>query len=158
MYKLGKPMKDKVTGLEGMLTHLQVEGKAGFMIYMFQPRGLNPETKQPVDCFWLTPDRIHGGIEVDEPYLARDVIGTEVEDMASGFRGTAVAAILHINGCLHIDVQPPGVVEKTGAKIKTHNFDIRRLQGERVPLLDDEALEKSKAATPSPEDVTSWLR
>lgn len=156
MYKLGVPMADGATGLDGMLTHLLIEG-GGIMMYSFQPRGLNPETGEPVDSFWIDPTRVVRGTEIPELYLGRDLLGTEVEDTASGFKGVVVSTVLHINGCLHVDVQPQGVLAKTNTRVKPHNFDIRRLKGARVPQLTEDQLAKSHAATPSPEAVSRWL-
>lgn len=148
MWKLGTMVKDKVTGLRGMLTHFHFEGSTE--MYDFEPRGLNPKTQEPVEGFWLTPDRVMGGIEISRPYLAEEVLGTVVEDLASGFKGTAVSSILHINGCLHIDIQPAGVVKETGAKIKRHNFDLRRLKGKAIKPMSEKEIEASTAKAPSP--------
>src|SRR5438132_538386 len=81
---------------------------------------------------WLVGERVERGVMVEDPYLALDVLGTEVEDEASGFKGKAVASVLHINGCLHIDVQPSGILEETGTRIEPQNFDIRRLKGKAI--------------------------
>jgi hypothetical protein len=157
MFKLGTMVKDTVTGLEGMLTHLHVEGEGGHVLYNFQPRGLNPKTQEPVDDMWIAPNRIKGATEVPEsPQLseAMKALNTEVEDQASGFKGIAVAAILHINGCVHLDVQPPGVVAETGKAIKRNDFDIRRLKGKAIKPLTEAQYEKSVAASPSPAPFT----
>jgi hypothetical protein len=148
MFKLGTMVTDSVTGLKGMLTHLQIEGDS--KMYLFQPRGLNPKTEEPVDAIWIAPDRILNGQDVAEPYLALDALGTEVEDEASGFKGVAVAAVLHINGCIHLDIQPAGIVKETGRPIKRNNFDIRRLKGKAIKPMNEAEREKSQTARPSP--------
>lgn len=151
MFKLGTIVTDSVTGLEGMLTHLHVEGEAS--VYLFQPRGLNPKTQEPVDELWIAPDRICDGVEVPmNPQLteALKALNTEVEDQASGFKGIAVAAILHINGCVHLDVQPSGTVAETGRVIKRHNFDTRRLTGQAITTMSEAERTRDEAARPSP--------
>lgn len=147
MWKLGTMVKDKVTGMRGMLTHLLSEGEN--RVYLFQPRGLNPETGEPIRSIWIDPDRVVDGQEVSDTYLALEVLGTEVEDKASGFKGTAVGTFLHINGCLHIDVQPSGTT-KNGGVIKRQDFDIRRMSGKAIKQLSDDELDQSKQRTPSP--------
>src|SRR5688500_19852919 len=115
MLKLGTMVKDHVTGLKGMLTHANYEG--GNYMYAFQPHGLNPKTQEPVDGCWIASDRIRGGVDIPTPAQFEDaisVLGSEVEDQGSGFKGIAVAAIMHISGCVHVDIQPPGVVKETG--------------------------------------------
>lgn len=129
IFKLGTIVQDSITGNKGMLTHLQRE-TGGELFYLFQPRGLSPKTGEPVDNYFITSARILGGEVIEAPYLGEDIIGTSVEDDATGFKGIASASILHINGCLHIEIQPTGTVKETGARIKPHEFDIRRLKGE----------------------------
>lgn len=157
MIKLGSEVIDAATGLTGTLTHLQIEMN-GNRWYHFQPRGLNPENGQPVTGQWIVPNRINRpGPEKaeDSVDLPLAVLGTHVEDAASGFNGMAVALTLHINGCVHFDVQPKGVQEKSGAVIKPCNFDLRRLRGAAIRVLGDFELEASRRQTPSPEDVDS---
>ena len=151
MFKLGTIVSDSVTGLTGMLTHLGVEGES--RIYLFQPRGLNPKTQEPVSELWIAPDRVVDGIEVPvTPQLAEalQVLGTEVEDHASGFKGIAVAAVLHISGCVHLAVQPPGVLPETGTAIRRQDFDIRRLKGEAIKVMSEAERERDQVERPSP--------
>src|SRR5688572_1954638 len=128
MFKLQTPMTDKATGLDGHLTHLQVEG--GNRMYIFQPKGLTDEG-EPIDSFWISPDRVVGGEEIPDPYLGLEILGSIVKDKATGFEGMAVASVLHPNGCLHLDVQPAGKT-KSGKKVPRHNFDLRELEGEKI--------------------------
>jgi|ERR1051326_3316036 hypothetical protein len=144
-------VKDRVTGLKGMLTHAQYEG--GNYMYAFQPHGLNPKNQEPVDGLWIAPDRISDGVEVPIPQQFNDaigVLGSEVEDQGSGFKGIAVAAILHISGCVHIDIQPSGVVKETGEPIKRHNFDIRRLHGKAIKQMSEAERDQDQERRPSP--------
>lgn len=154
MFKLGTPITDKATRLEGMAIHMQVQTN-GNRFYNFQPKGLNPETGAPLKRFWVAPDRIIGGIEVPEVDLPLNVLSTEVEDMASGFRGTATAITLHINGCVHIEAQPAGVQPKNGEAVASHDFDIRLLKGAAIPVLDEAARAASEKENPSPVECES---
>src|ERR1051325_7946972 len=151
MFKLGTMVTDNVTGLKGMLTHYHVEGDS--QNYSFQPHGLNPKTQEPVEGMWIAPDRIRDGVESPVPSQfksAINVLGSEVQDQGSGFKGIAVAAILHISGCVHLDIQPPGVVKETGEPIKRHNFDIRRLKGKAVKQMSAAESEVHQEQRPSP--------
>lgn len=147
MIKLGTKVVDKATGLEGHLSHYQVEG--GYGMYNFQPAGLDPEKGAPINSYWVSPDRIEGGVTVPDSYLGLEVLGTIVKDTKTGFEGTAVASILHLNGCLHIDVQPKGK-GKDGGKLGRHNFDIRELSGEAFEKKDSAAAAAQTSRVPSP--------
>ena len=154
MIKLGIIVTDVATGLSGMLTHYQLE-TGGNKWYRFQPRGLSPETCEPVAAHWLNEERIKDAAKLPahQIELPMQVLGTKVEDIASGFAGTAIALIVHINGCVHVNIQPPGIVPKTGAAIACCEFDIRRVKGKFVPVLDDKARTESLTARPSPVDT-----
>ena len=151
MFKLGTMVKDSVTGLNGMLTHLQVEGDS--WSYLFQPRGLSPKTGEPVEPVWIAADRICNGVEIEvTPELsgALNALGTEVEDQASGFKGIAVAAVFHISGCVHLDIQPRGVVAETGKTVARCNFDVRRLKGKSIKAMSEAERNEDQSARPSP--------
>lgn len=132
-----------------MVTHLQIEMN-GQRYLNFQPRGLNPETGLPMKRMWVVETRISGGEIVDEPNLPINVLGTEVEDEASGFKGTATAIQLHISGCVHVSVQPSGKLPKTGETIDACDFDIRRLKGDAIPKMSEPQRDKDQAEKPSP--------
>lgn len=150
MYKLGEMVTDSATGLKGMITHLQVEMDSNRW-YRFQPRGLNPETGLPVDGMWITHNRVIGGTEVpDDDRFPFQVLGTEVEDIATGFKGTAVNFVLHSSGCIHISIQPKGALAKTGAPTLQQDFDILRVRGKALKVLPTKEVEKQKRDKPSP--------
>jgi hypothetical protein len=153
--KLGSLVNDTVTGLTGMVTHLQVEMN-GNRYMLFQPRGLNPETGQPVKVIWGVESRFVGGEMVDEPELPFDVLGTEVQDLASGFEGTATGLCLHITGCVHITVQPKGVLAATGGPVDSVEFDIRRLVGPAIKKLSEKQRDADQRRKPSPVAVTRY--
>lgn len=149
--KLGTMVTDKVTNTLGMLTHLSIDMDLNHT-YVYQPRGLNPKTMQPVDTMWIVKSRILGGEEITVD-LPTNIIGSHVEDMASGYQGTIIGLDYHINGCIHADVKPSGILEETGGTIGVCNFDIRRLKGDLIKPLEGKELEKSLVEDPSPADM-----
>lgn len=140
---------DQVTDLNGMLTILSIDS-ANNIHYLFQPAGLSPKTKEPLNTFWITKQRVFGA-EIKEVDLPVEVLATEVEDKASGFKGTAISLYYHLNGCIHFEVKPKGVIEETGESIKSREFDMRRLKGIAIKELTEEEHEASKNSSPSPE-------
>lgn len=152
-YKLGTMLKDKLTGVKGMLTHLIVNHDE-VPVYIFQPLGLNPETLQPVDKIMMEHNRVVGGeiLEIDVPL---QLLGTKAKDIASGFKGKISGLIYHINGCLHIEIKPKGILERTGATIAAHEFDIRRCEGKMIETLSQEKIDESIIENPSPEKTIS---
>lgn len=149
---LNVPCKDTATDETGILTHAQIQGDKS-CVYLFRPSRLTAKTKVPVSAVYLTSDRLHElegkplkAVETDLPI---EVLGTEVTATNTGFTGTAVAIVLHINGCCHINVQAKGTTEK-GEQIPVQNFDIRELTGVAIKPLSSDELEESKKKTPSP--------
>lgn len=147
--KLNTMVTDAVTGMEGMLT-MAIIDMDGTARYVFQPRGLNPETRQPVTRILLESSRVENGI-LEEVNLPMEVLGSEVEDIATGFTGIAVQINYHINGCVHFEVKPRGFLEKSGDSIEACDFDYRRLKGPAIKVMTEEELEVSKIKKPSPE-------
>ncbi len=155
MIKLGSNATETATGLEGMVTHMQIE-QGGETFYLFQPRGLNPETGAPVEKMWVVESRLSGVEKTATPKLPTGVLGTEAEDMASGFKGKVTSICLHISGCVHVSVQPPGKLAKTGAPVQSCDFDIRRLRGPAIPVLTEDEREADQQRKPSPGEVTRY--
>ena len=149
MLRLGTIVKDKVVGIPGMLTTYNIDME-GNEQYVFQPSSINPETGVPTDVHWVVASRITGGVEIDK-VLPVDVLSTQVEDKATGFKGTAVCLYYYMNGCIHFDVKPKGVLEKTKTSIDAQHFDLRRLKGKAIKELTPEEFEKSLTEEPSPE-------
>jgi len=145
---LGQMVTDTASNIKGMLVIFQMD-MSNNQNYLFQPSALSPETRMPVKSFWIDKNRILGGNE-EEVELPLEVLGTHVEDKATGFNGTAVAFSYHLNGCTHFGVKAKGVIEKTGESIGLIDFDIRRLKGDAIKELSKEEFENSKKQTPSP--------
>lgn len=156
MLKLGTIVKDNVVGIKGMLTIFSVD-MANNQHYLFQPSALNPKTQQPVDSYWITAPRVDGW-ETENRSLPIDILGSEVTDIATGFKGIAISMEYHMNGCIHFNVKPKGIIDGTGESIGAREFDIRRLKGKMIKKLDTKSLENSKVENPSPEYSPSLSR
>ena len=95
MLNLGTEVTDTATNLRGQLTHMQIQTD-GVPFYLFQPKGLSKETGQPFEATYISYNRIKGGIEIPEPNIYREMLLTDAEDTASGFKGKVIAITLHI--------------------------------------------------------------
>lgn len=147
--KLGSMVVDSTTGMKGMVTKLDFQPD-GFVYYVFQPSGLSPDNGLPVDGFWGVPSRFVGGERVAAPEIPLGVLGTKVEDLATGFKGKVVSLTLHMSGCLHASVQPAGKCAKTGGAFPAAEFDLRRLKGPAIPVLTEEEVAADQRKKPSP--------
>lgn len=152
MLKLGVTVTENASELKGILTMYMTDA-SGNEHYQFQPGGLSHETKMPLPTYWIGKNRVVGGKEIAVA-LPKEVLDTEVEDEATGFKGKAVALYYHLNGCVHVDVKPKGTNEKTGEPLKAVEFDIRRLTGIAIKKLSEAQLQQSIKETPSPEPHT----
>lgn len=132
---------DSATGLDGTVCAIEIL-KDGEVEYLFQPKGLNPETKVPLNRFPVKAWRLN---VKDSDYEDRDVpiqdIGKLVKDTVSGYQGTIVSVIVHLNGCCHYVLQAPGV-SQNGNPIRMIEVDPRSCEGVTLP----------PTAPPSPED------
>lgn len=146
IFKLGQIATDTATKVKGTLTMALIDMNRSVM-YSVQPKKLTDDGI-PVKAIWLAAARLEGGelIEVDLPL---DVLGTEVEDTATGFKGTAINLFLHHSGCVHVDVQPKGEA-KDGNPVESRDFYIWRLKGKAIPKQSEKQLEKQQLEKPSP--------
>jgi hypothetical protein len=147
--KLGTKVTDLPTGQTGLITHLHIE-QDGRLQYLLQPNGLNPKDGQPVKRIWTVPERLKGATADHRVELPLEVLGTKVKDTASGFSGIATAIQLHISGCLHVVVQPQGVLKESGERIEPFDFDIRRLEGKAIKQMTEEERDRDQVKRPSP--------
>lgn len=148
MLKLGVKVKDKASGMNGSLLSMLIQD-GGNRWYNFQPAALDKETGKPVERTWITATRVDGE-EIPDPDLPLDALGTEAEDTITGFRGQVISLILHVNGCVHVELQPKGTDGKTGGLREAAEFDIRLLKGKKIPKFTESELVKSKKDAPSP--------
>jgi hypothetical protein len=151
MFKLGKMVTDKASGTKGCLTHMQIEGGQSNQVrwYMFQPAKLHTEDGTPADKCWITEDRVQGETCADEDYPIA-ALGTEAHDEITGFKGVVTSIVVHMNGCIHLSLQPKGTHPKTGKVLAAHEFDMRVLRGPAIPKLTETQREESQRRTPSP--------
>jgi hypothetical protein len=126
---------------------MQIEIGGG-RYYHFQPEGLDESSGKPIKGYWVPAARLSGD-EVPEPDIPLNILGSQVEDELTGFKGMAVALTLHISGCVHALIQPKGT-QKSGEAIEPIDFDIRRCKGPEIPKLTKEERKESEAAKPSP--------
>jgi len=147
--RMGTVCEDKASRILGQIT-LWLMGMSGQITYFLQPKGLNDEG-QPLSTLHMPVERL---IVKDDDFekveIPFEILGTEVEDNASGFNGMATGFVCHFNGCFHVIIQPPGVVEKTGQHIKDADFDLRRCSGEKIPVLTPVEKKESEKKQPSP--------
>lgn len=146
-YKLATLVKDSISGVQGILTHLNIGGKNS-MEYVFQPKSINPSTGMPADVMFIAPERVVGGIEeeIDVPF---DILGTKGEDIGTGYKGKIVNIVYHMNGCLHIGMKKEGLNQE-GNTFPSIEFDIRRVKGVKLNPLTTKEMDDSKKKFPSP--------
>lgn len=145
---LGQMTADKVTKTKGMITHLCVHMDLS-QSYIYQPKGINPQTGLPVDHILINPLRfVNPQTEVMD--IPTELLGTKAEDIATGFKGTIICLTIHLNGCIHAEIKPEGVLKETKATIGTQELDIRRLKGDLLKPLAKKELKESIAKKPSP--------
>ena len=148
MIKLGSKAIDSVTGIKGTVMLFQYN-LGGVLWYLLQPKGVNKETGLLFPSIWVNPYRLTDTTIVDEPDLPIEILGTQVEDVPTGFKGTAIGLILHMSGCLHVDIQPRGQL-KTGGPLPTMDTDIRRLKGRAITAMTERKKAQDKLEYPSP--------
>ncbi len=137
-------MKETTTGIKGQLLHALV-CRDNIITYMFQPVGLHPKWKVPNDPYAIFTTRIPKDMETETVELPMELLGQEVEDSITGFKGIASAFIIHPDRCVHVSVVPKGVNPETNNKWQEDEFDIRRLKGRAMDkLLKDLNAENKK--------------
>jgi len=155
--KLGTECLDKATGLKGTLTHW-IFDMSQRVDYIFQPKGLDEEG-MPINRIIICEQRLQvTDSDWEEISIPFDILGTEVTDKASGFKGMAVEFVRHINGCFHVAIQPKGTLKKTNKPIKKLEFDLRGCTGKKITELSKDEFEKSKQEKPSPCGTVGHLK
>lgn len=147
--RLGSTNTDLPTGLTGMLTHWRLDMDKSIR-YLLQPKGLNPKTQTPLPAMGCEEVRLQDKSDREDIDVPFEILGTQVTDDASGYSGTAIAFMRHINGCFHVVIQAPGTSQKTGGKIDAHEFDLRRCSGPAIKRLSPAELKTSIQERPSP--------
>jgi hypothetical protein len=148
MIKFNSFVTDSATGFKGIVDMLHFE-IGGELTYRFQPSGLNPKSKEPLEHIWVKEGRLIGGERIPMPNYPLEVLNTEVEDIGTTFKGTAVSMAVHSTGCVHFNVQAKGKTED-GNAIKVQNFSILRLKGKAIKQLSETEAAKEREEKPSP--------
>lgn len=145
LLKLNTIVHDKIIDVDGTLTH-SVINMDHHVNYIFQPKGIDEISKLPVDKMYVEAARIIGG-EYEEVEIPLNILGTEVEEIGSGFKGIITGIVIHLGNCIHAEVTPKGVL-KTDRR--TAEIDLRRLVGDAIPKLTKEEVKDSEKKFPSP--------
>lgn len=148
-YRLGQKAIDRASGIEGLLNHAYVNPEFG-VTYSLIPRGENPETGGPLPLMWVHSSRVeaNGTDETEIP----NVMLEKVKDMGSGIEGVVVGITIHPDGCLHVDIQPPGKL-KSGKACDTFDVCIRRIEGKNLKKLTEAERKEEQAKRPSPSEM-----
>lgn len=153
--KLGTTGIDSATGLTGMLTHC-VFHMGEDIHYLFQPNGINPANGRPIRRITIEGYRFSPAIQ-QEIEVPREILGSMATDDASGASGIVTALVMHINGCIHACIQPPGKLD-THEPFPEIDADLRQCSGEKIPVMDEKQKDESKLTRPSPMEHESFRR
>lgn len=156
VFKLRSIVKDTATGKSGMITH-SIHFPDGSVRYLFQPTGLDNETREPLKLISIDCTRINKSKppqeEIEIPF---EIFGTLVIDTASGYTGIATQIIRHMHGCLHVLVQSQETT-KSGHPVEACEFNYIQLKGKAIPKESEEVKEKSRKDKPSPTHIPRRL-
>lgn len=153
MIKLTTPCREKASDLKGAVTHAIIKMDKS-VNYLFQPRGTNPDDGQPVERMFVGPERlIVSEKDYEDVEIPFEILGTEVADKASGFKGMAVEFVRYTHGCFHVLIQPKGTLKKTNSPVKHAEFDLRQCEGPMIKKLNDAELTESRKKKPSPTNL-----
>lgn len=145
-YKLGQKAVDTATGIGGLLNHAFVNPDLG-VLYTLIPQGTNVETGGPLPSMWIHSSRVQAK-EWDETEVP-PVMHETVKDVGSGIEGVVVGITIHPNGCLHVDIQPPGKL-KSGKACEPFDVCIRRIEGKTIKKLTEAEHKEEQTKRPSP--------
>jgi hypothetical protein len=158
VFRLGDQFFDLATNVHGSITHLSINME-GHVNYIFQPTGLNKETRQPLATIVVERSRLQrvsqsGSQEVEEVEIEIpfEVLGSQVTHDATGFTGTAILLVYHINGCFHVMIQPHERVPNTGELVKPRDFAYIACSGDQIRKLTAKEVQREKKDRPSPDD------
>ncbi len=155
--RLGESYVDRASGVEGVLTHWFCN--LDFIVnYLFQPKGLN-ESGQPHEKIVICAGRlVHSDKHLEKVDAPLNVLGTLATEKISGFTGMVVGLDKHLNGCVHLTIQPKGLLPGKTGIVEDANFDIRGCEGEAIPVLTKEEQRVSEEKHPSPCEGSCKMR
>lgn len=148
-------VKDKVSGMKGMITHLHIL-MGNQILYAFQPRGLHPKSGKPVKVQLLVEANFDADTPRQDIEIPVEVLGTNGEDTATGFKGQIIELTIHPNGCVHVSIQPQGVSDDTGGAHEACDFDLRRVKGPAIKAMNEQEIKEDQKKKPSPVGGTSF--
>lgn len=148
---LGEEVIDKATDQKGILT-LAVINMDHRVNYAFQPAKLNKQTGTPAKTYWVSEAQLEGYFKEDTEFPL-NLLGSEVQDECTGYKGVATELVLHINGCIHVYIQSKEPIPETGETANPIELDIRRLKGAELKTLSRSELKESRKQKPSPEPL-----
>jgi hypothetical protein len=152
--KLRTECVDDATGLTGTLTHW-IYGMDGRIEYLFQPKGLDDDG-QPIKRLGVCKERLKvKDSDFEEVDIPVEILGSQVANKATGFNGTAVEFVRHLNGCFHVVIQPKGTLPGKKKPIDRCEFDLRECDGKKIKEMSEAELKKSTDERPSPTGNTS---
>jgi hypothetical protein len=133
--RLGMTVKDPASGLIG-IANMKAELISGSVQYAIQPVGDGKSMPEGffVDDFML--EFVDDGVSKRAPApdaAARFVLGEDLQDTISGFRGIAVQRTTYLNGCVHYTLQPEErrkslVAKLVGEPSRSQHFDHKALK------------------------------
>ena len=146
--RLGQKVKDKVSGLEGIVTS-RCDPLTGAVQYGVQPMGKGDEMKEAVFIDHFTLQVKGDGVSADCPPVDSTVtvrLQDTVQDRITGFKGVALERVTFLNGCVYFLVQPetPTAGDRKGRLPERVSFAHARLDVLKA------ANAKPAAATVSP--------
>lgn len=105
--QLGVVARDLVTGLTGTAS-AKVEMLNGNVQWNIIPKGDGAEAKSGNCIDWHMLEVIDKGVsaKVPVPPSSDIMLGNEVEDLVTGFKGTATERTTFLNGCVYFHVTP----------------------------------------------------
>ncbi len=132
--KLGMKVRDPVSGLIGIAT-FKSEQISGTVQYAVTPQGDGDKVHDGnfIDDFML--EHVDDGVSARTPAAdpnAKFVLGAELEDTITGFKGIATDRTTYINGCVHYTLTPQArknslLGKMLGEPGRSTHFDYKRL-------------------------------
>jgi hypothetical protein len=105
IFELGKTVKDKVTGMEGHLSHALINPE--HTTYIFQPKEVLESSGKMAESIHIPGWRVVGGKKITGE-VPIEILGKTVTDTTLGVKGIALQISIHINKCVHVWVQQKG--------------------------------------------------
>lgn len=165
--KLGTLCRDRLSGYVGVACQ-RVDYIGGMTQFALQPRGTDFKDGKYPDAYNIDEPQIEAvdlkkvklpgyegwtPLEITEPEDFGIRLGSQVEDVVSGFKGHTVSKTTFINGCVYF------TVEAKANKEKPQEIVQRFLPAKRLKYLNDGVIDKvSTAKTYGPTSRATMTR